>query len=301
MTCREVSVGGAVKAEDRVKYVLTEGSGALVQRPDTVYYRSQWRTADGQLLKGVGHDHHKADKALKMHGMAAALQGLDKVVLLTMKRGEVCYVETPQELFAAHDEGSGALAPGSRYVRLEVRRINRARPCPGAREITSFPCLLECFEIGKEAALELMEEKEFIWARDCLRPRLPLFESMPRSLKKDLTEEQERQTLDAIHFLHLNLGRCLMKKGSAGDEDATKAVEHFRGAIKARQDSPEAFYELGVAQAALGEEDRARESLMQAVSLGENNTTFRARHDELLGGMLGRLGGEMPGRLGLGE
>jgi hypothetical protein len=125
-----------------VKFVLAEGKGSPVQSSDTVYYKAVWRADDGQLLRAREHRERKREKTLVMREQRLGLAELERVVLRTMKRGEVSFASIPWDLYAAHADEEEEEGPcPACYVRLEVNRIKRVAASV-SKTPPDFACLM---------------------------------------------------------------------------------------------------------------------------------------------------------------
>jgi hypothetical protein len=79
-----------------IKYVLQEGTGTLIQNTDDVYYRHETRHDNGQLVDFS--ERRKVDEKFEMKN--PCFHEHYKIVMRTMKRGDIAYVCFPK---AYHD------------------------------------------------------------------------------------------------------------------------------------------------------------------------------------------------------
>jgi predicted membrane chloride channel (bestrophin family) len=86
---------------------------------------------------------------------------------------------------------------------------------------------MEYLDRVREVARELMDEREYINARNLYCRILPMFKNMPRKMRDALSEEESAKRLDAHQILLMNIALCHLKCNATIDavKFAKEAVE----------------------------------------------------------------------------
>lgn len=128
----------------------------------------------------------------------------------------------------------------------------------------------------REVARELMEEKEYINARNLYCRILPMFKNMPKKMRDGLSEEEKVLRVDSLQILLMNIALCHLKCSQS-----IEAVKFAKEAVEQKPENPKALYRLATAQKANGDYEPARETIIKAIKIAPSDNTLRLEYDSI--------------------
>jgi len=135
---------------------------------------------------------------------------------------------------------------------------------------------MEYLERVREVARELMEEHEYINARNLYCRILPMFKNMPRVMRDALNETESAQRLEAHQILLMNIALCHLKCNAT-----IEAVKFAKEAVEQRPENSKALYRLATAYKANGDYEPARETIIKAIKLSPSDPILRKEYDSI--------------------
>jgi len=269
-----------VSPDEIIKFLQVIGSGTLIQNTDDVYYRHETRHDNGQLVDFS--ERRKVDNKFEMAN--PQFHEYYKVVMRTMRRGDVAYIRYPKaythgsyhksQHFINKTQEEKDRIGDDIYIRFQISKIKRNPVCTDPE---TFAGILAYLERVREVGRELMEEAEYANAEQLYRRILPMFKNMPKKMKDSLTEPEKEKRNEVLHLLLLNVALCHLRR-----KNPREAVKAAKESLEFNKTNPKAYYRLAVAQKENGELEPAKESILKAVELAPSDKTIRDEYRALM-------------------
>ena len=198
---------------------LTEGTGNVVDREDTVYYRHETRFDNGQLVdlsetrkvgdKFIMSDHRYHD--FLRHSFFHMKKGEIAFVKIGPAQHHGMYHKTNLSMQRTQEERDAMrLKVGQDiYIRVQVTNIKRDPMCDAK---ATWDEKITFFNKVREVGKELCAEAEYSNAKNLYSRCIGVFKNMPKKQRESLDEEMNNLRNDILNILNLNTALCLLKK-----------------------------------------------------------------------------------------
>lgn len=208
-----------------------------------------------------------------------------KIVMRTMKRGEIAWVKFSRAYhkgvyhasihYQNKTDEEKKMIGDDIWIRFQICNIKRN---PQIADKETFKGVMEYYDTIREVCRELITFKEYANAQQLYERIMPMYKNMSKKMRDSLSPEETNVKNDCMFVLCLNLSHCHLKREKP---NVQSALRFAREALALNDKSPKAHYRLAMAQKANGEFDLARESLLEAIKLAPNDLTMREEFRKL--------------------
>ncbi|CDJ58433.1 peptidyl-prolyl isomerase, putative [Eimeria maxima] len=242
-----------------IKHVLVAGTG---ERPPKGYEVEVHYV--GKLEDGTQFDSSRdRDASFRfVLGEGQVIKGWDLGVA-TMSVGEKSML-TIQPSYGYGEAGAGGSIPPNATLKFEVELLS-FRPKPKARWAMSVEEKIQSALDEKEKGNNYYKKKNINEALAAYKEGLSYLDHADQ-----WTEQQQIHKNSVEVSLRLNLSNCYLKTG-----EFAQAIDEASAAIKLDEKNSKAWYRRGVARAAFGFLDEARNDLTAAARLDPRNVEIR--------------------------
>ena len=221
---------------------MEEGKGTCIEAFDDVYYKHETRFDNGVLV-----DFNEKRKAVDKFEMKdQRFHDFYKIVLRTMKRGEVAWIRFTKAyhkmiyhsspFFQQKTEEEKSKIGEDIVIKFSITNIKRN---PQSTDSNTFEGIISYYNKIRDVCKELIEEKEYANAEALYKRILPMFKNMTKKMRDSLNEEQAAKKNEALHTLLINLALCHIKRNNAKE-----AIKSAKDAISINDKNPKAYYRL---------------------------------------------------------